>query len=316
MEIASGKEPMAFVFLGSRKFKIHVIKAFGPYFILNTPQVKGIYEMDSNFVFFYDKTPCYFYHYKNPKPLDPIVVGELNYFAIKNLLHKITRKDVKHGSMLRKMGQKNPEKAKEKTIEQNKSTQDKIDQSMNSFFNDLETREKDKMKNATQQNPYVPLNQDEVSYTLTNHLYSKELITADEKMLLDEDIRSGKMTFEELIDNLRDKEIVTVNTPISMDAERFLEAFHAYDPARVWNWVEKLATLDKRLKTMTSVPVKNWIPASIIMAIAIGGSIGFIVIINNLGAIKDGINSMMPHAAPVVAKTGTKLILGLLGLFN
>lgn len=307
---------MAFVFLGSRKFKIFVIKPHGPYFILNTPQVKGIFEMDSNYVEFYDKTPCYFYNYKNPKPISPTLVGELNYFAIKNLLHKITRKDVRHGSLLRKVGQKNPDTAKEKTVEIVKSEQDKIDATMNKFFSDLETTENEKKKTATKEYPYVPLNQEQVSYTLTNHLLIQELIDVNEKMLLDDDIRSGKMTFEQLIDQLRDKAVVTINSPISMDAERFLEAFHAYDPARVWNWVEKLATLDKRLKTMTSVPVKNWIPASIIMAIAIGGSIGFIVILNNIGQIKDGINSMFPHAAPVIAKTAGKFILGALGLFN
>lgn len=301
MEIAGGKEPIAIVFLSSRRFSAYKIKPIGQYFILKSSAIRGLFEMDSRYVYFYNKTPVYFYDYRNPKPTDPIIVNELHQFAEKNALHKIKRTDVHLAARLRGRMARNKTKSKDEVIadqeKEGEFVQKQLDDEIDLFIDDVRTKQEEKMKKYNESNkegePPESVTEQEVAYLLTQHLVRAKHIDENQKLLLDEQIRSGQMTFSGLIGDLRTKEILTVHEPISTDCQLFLDEFHAYDPAKLDTFVGELKNIDKGLKTMTSIPVKNWIPATVIMAIFIGASIAGIVIFQNIGEIQKGLGQLI-----------------------
>jgi hypothetical protein len=311
MEIAGGKEPIAIVFLSSRRFAAYKIKPIGQYFILKSSAIRGLFEMDSRYVYFYNKTPVYFYDYRNPKPTDPIIVNELHQFAQKNALHKIKRTDVHLAARLR--GKLARGKTKDEAIEAQEKegdmVQKQLDDEIDLFIDDVREKQEARMKEFESRNKEgeqpSTLTEQEVAYMLTQHLVRTKHIDENQKMLLDEQLKSGQMTFAALIGDLRTKEVLTVHEPISTDCQLFLDEFHAYDPAKLDTFVGELKNIDKGLKTMTSIPVKNWIPATVIMAIFIGVSIAGVVIFQNLGDIQKSIGSLL-------GQTPAKLLLGLL----
>jgi len=293
MEIASGKEPVAIIFLQSRKFVVRRMKLSNNYFILRDGKATGIYEVDPTKAWMYEKTAVFFYDARNAKPLDPPIVNEILHFADKNKLHKVTRKDVKHGAMLRQLRAKSTtdEEAMEKAKVMTQGEQHNIDNYLSEFYNLVE---KENEKAEKEKKTPLVMSDQQYSFALTNYLHNKGLLTKEEAFLLEERIRTNSITFDEFIADLKTKEIITIQYPITVDAQRMLDDFHTYDPARLSSHVDTLARLDKKLKTMTSIPVKNWIPASLVIGVAIAIMIGITVMIQQGPAIQQYLHNLMP----------------------
>ena len=94
-----------------------------------------------------------------------------------------------------------------------------------------------------------------------------------------------------LIAKLRDKEILRITEPMSQDSHVFLTDFAASNPEQLASFVAGLRRLDKGVKSMTSIPIKTWMPASIIMALLIGGSIAGMILLQN---IPGGLAGILP----------------------
>ena len=139
------------------------------------------------------------------------------------------------------------------------------------------------------------IEQEELGTILTNYLVSNDLITVEEKGELEHNLTIGKIDYNQLIGYLKDRDTIRVNGPIDLNTQTFLEDFGGYNPEQLANFTEYLTNIDKGLKSLTSVPVKSWMPASIIMALLVGGSIAFMVILNSSGDIGGMFSGMMPN---------------------
>ena len=275
MEIHNSKEPVAMVMYPSRVVKAYKLRVLsGKYFyVREAKKFEGIFELDPRRAFFMGKTPIYFFDSRNCMPIDPIIVDELAIFAKSNQLTRITTTDKTHSTMLLDIMKtvKNLSDGLtvliERVTNRNKETNDVL----NTFTHSLAQAE-------------GPLPSDEeLGSRLTNHLVEKGLLNADEKGMIDAQVARGEMTINMLVAMLRDKEILKITQPMRQENLLILEEFGGYNPEQLAGFVDRLRRTDKGVRTMTSVPIKNWMPASIIMAILIGGSIADMILFQNVG---------------------------------
>lgn len=281
MEIHNSKDPIAFIVYPSRKMKAFKLKPLsGKYFYIREGKAyKGIFELDPTKAYHFGKTPCYVFDSRNCLPMDAILVNELNNFSKTNNLTKIKRKDVDHAGRLREI----------------LGRVELIDNAMRILKEQLTKRNETINKVVEEIGQPQDIEQEELGTILTNYLVSNDLITVEEKGELEHNLTIGKIDYNQLIGYLKDRDTIRVNGPIDLNTQTFLEDFGGYNPEQLANFTEYLTNIDKGLKSLTSVPVKSWMPASIIMALLVGGSIAFMVILNSSGDIGGMFSGMMPN---------------------
>ncbi len=281
-EIHNSKEPVAMMIYPSRKIQAYKLKPLGGqyFYIREGKKFKGIFELDQTKAYIMGgKTPVYFFDSRNCEPLDMLLVNELTTFSRKNLLHRVERKDIEHASMLHEILKRVPQIENahnillEKTIKRKTKTEEAIS-------------ELSKLENVSTE---------QMGLVLTNYLLQKDLITPEEKGMLDADLEVGRIDFNKLVVILKERDVVRITSPLDTTVTSFLSGFGGYNPDQMASFVSMLSNDDKGLKQMTSIPIKTWMPASVIMALLIGGSIAMIVLLNNAGSFTDAFSGMMPN---------------------
>jgi hypothetical protein len=281
MEIHNSKDPIALMVYPSRKIKAFKLRPLsGKYFYIREGKAyKGIFELDPTKAYHFGKTPCYVFDSRNCLPMDAILVNELNNFSKTNNLTKIKRKDVDHAGRLREIASK----------------VDLLDTAKRILNEQLLKRKETINKVVEEIGQPQDVEQEELGTILTNYLVSNDLITIEEKGELEHSLSIGKIDYNQLIGILKDRDTVRITAPIDLNTQTFLEDFGGYNPEQLANFTEYLTHIDKGLKSLTSVPVKSWMPASIIMALLIGGSIAFMVILNSAGDLGGMLGGLVPN---------------------
>ena len=279
MQLHQTKEPVAEIWFPGRRRKFFVIKPYGKYFMLKTKGFRGIFAMKDEYVSHIGQAPVYIYDLRNDTNIDLLVVNQLNKFAKTNKLAKVTRQHARQSNLLRGFTAKI--KAKEDAIKEANiqslndaaKMEDAIKEGKEKLVKELEeeNREKDDDEKvvATEQHE---------SFYLLDYLYNNKKISSDEKRILENKILSKDINFEQLIEELRGFNILHIHEPMDPDAQRFLEEFGHEDPRTMAVLVDYLSDIDKKEKNMTSVPVKNWIPGSLVFALIIGSVIGVAIL--------------------------------------
>jgi hypothetical protein len=282
-EIHNSKTPIALLIHPTRKMQAYQLKPLGGkyFYIREGRRFEGIFELDPAMAYHYSKTPVYVFDSRNSKPISPVLVNELAKWAKKNKLTKIKPKDKIHGEKLQKLQDKtNPENALLTLNEDAKKSKAK----MREYLDDLA-----KVEN-------IPA--DQIGYVLTNFLVEQEMLTPEEKGIIDSKLQNQTMDNVGLINYLKNRETIQVSTPLEQDCSKFLDDFGSYNPDQLASFVDRLRRDDKGLKSLTSTPVKNWIPASIILALLVGGSIAVAVVLQNAGDFHKLIPNIMPDQKP------------------
>ena len=287
----ASKEPIAIIQYPSRKQKEYKLRVLsGKYFyIRDGRKFEGIFELDPTKAYYSGNTPIYYFDARNCRPLDWVTGHELVKFAKKNDLTKIKHKDVTHSKMLRNIKLVTPDplssisQLKDMVLGRKKEINNTIDE-----FN----------KKVTETPPQQQPTESAMGYILTNYLLQKNLITPDEKGVIDAKVKRGEMTLEGLVSTLREKEVINICEPFTREEELYLEDYGGYNPTQLTAFVRSLLQLDKGLKTMTSIPLKSWMPAGIIMALLIGGSIAVVVLSSNMGQLTGGLEGIFPSFGP------------------
>jgi hypothetical protein len=270
-EIHNAKDPIGFVVYPSRKMKAYKLRALsGKYFVIKEGRTyEGIFELDPTKAFLFGKTPVYLFDSRNCLPIDATLVNELSKFSKKNNLGKIKEKDRDHGVMLKALTEKIP--VLENAIEQLKTI--------------LKKRQEKTLKTIEEIGQPEGLTPKETGFIITNNLAGRDLLTPDEKAKLDQDLGLGKMDYTGLISYLKDRDILRVSSPMELNVQMFLDDFGGYNPEQMASFLDRLRRDEKGLKQMTSIPIKSWIPASLVMALLIGGAIAVMILVQNSGAL-------------------------------
>ena len=270
-EIHNAKDPIGFMIYPSRKIKAYKLRALsGKYFVIKEGRTfEGIFELDPTKALLFGKTPIYIFDSRNCSPIDPLLVHELGLFSKKNNLSKIKQKDKEHGTILNDLASRIP--LLEDCITQLKDI--------------LKKRQEKVLRTIQEVGQPEGLTPKETGFIITNSLASRDLISPQDKAKLDQDIALGKMDYTGLISFLKDRDILRISTPMELNAQMFLDDFGGYNPEQMASFLDRLRRDEKGLKQMTSIPIKSWIPASLVMALLIGGAIAVVVLVQNSGAM-------------------------------
>jgi len=280
-EIHNSKDPIALMIYPSRKMQAYKLKTLGgKYFVIKEGRrFEGIFELDPTKAYHFGKTPMYVFDSRNALPIDGILVNEIAHFAKSNHLGKVEPQHIEQAGKLRELLKKIP----------------KLDDAVNVVIdNTLKRKQKIEKVIAEIGNP-DDISSEDLGYILTNYLIQNDLITHDEKGSLDNDLAIGKMDYNQLIAYLKKREIVQINTPIELNTQMFLTDFGGYNPEQLASFVDRLRRDEKGLRSMTSVPVKSWMPAGLVMALLIGGAIAFMIVLQSTGQIGEMFSGILPN---------------------
>jgi hypothetical protein len=252
----------------------------GKYFVIKEGRkFEGLFELDPTKAYHFGNTPMYVFDSRNALPIDAVLVNEISRFAKKNNLAKVEPKDIEQAGAIRELLKKVP----------------KLEDAVNIVIDNTLKRKK-KIENVIAEigNPEEVDTQD-LGFVLTNYLIQNDLITHEEKGRLDNDLSIGKMDYNQLIAYLKKRELVNINTPIELNTQMFLDDFGGYNPEQLASFVDRLRRDEKGLRSMTSVPVKSWMPAGLVMALLIGGAVAFMIVLQSSGQIGDLFAGIVPN---------------------
>lgn len=268
MEIHNSKDPIALMFTPSGQIFPYKIKAKDRYFVINEKKIKGIFTLNNKYRFSWGRTPVYCYMIPETNPVDPILINELNQYKKKNKLTTLTTQDIKHGSRLRILRkQSNPTRAmnqlKEETMNSGKEMSTEI-----TNVTDAIDKKLDNLKTMHQKE--VDVSGDQKAFVLLEHLKQGQKIDELQYTDLSDKISTNMISFENLVDDLRNMNIVSVSEPLDENVEGFVKDLGGQDARSLASFVEDLRSNKKGLKDMTSTPVRSWMPAGYILAGIIG----------------------------------------------
>ena len=96
-EIKSSSKPIAIIKTGDRQLEIvKISKIYSKYF---TTATGGVFELDDQYEYKYNKTGIYFYNFSNSKPLSLTALNDIDFSKL------IKPEEKKHNSILDKMSE-------------------------------------------------------------------------------------------------------------------------------------------------------------------------------------------------------------------
>ena len=300
MEIHHSKEPVAFIMYPSRQIKAYKLRVLsGKYFyVSDVKKFHGLFEIDPRRSYHYGgKVPIYFYDSRSIMPIDPVIVNQLSKFAKKHKLVQVTQTERSHSMMLTDILKTIPDKALAL-----KELKNRVDDRKQGITDALHQFQENLAKTPSEQLPP----DEKLGSILTNYLVEKGLINDAEKGQIDDGVAKGSLNINMLIARLRDKEILKITEPMAQDVHTFLQDFSASNPEQLASFVAGLRRLDKGVKQMTSIPIKQWMPAGIIMAVLIGGSIAGMILFQN---VPGGLSGILPSQSDFEEPPGITTVL-------
>ncbi|NIN03682.1 MAG: hypothetical protein GTO44_10005 [Hydrotalea flava] len=287
IEIHMSNEPIAIMLLSSGQIKPYKIKSKGRYFtIFDRKGVKGIFTINNKYRYSWGKTPVYFYVVQETNPVDPVIINELNKFKVKNKLTEIKRKDVVHASRFRNLmmqKKKDGNKSAMQILKDEVGAKDKeLQENVDLVEKGIETRVRT-LKEKHQKD--VDITSGQKSYILLEHLKETKQIDDLQYTEFSNKVNGNIMTYDNLIDELRNLNVVAISEPLDENVEDFIQDLGAQSAADLAGFVGDLRTNKKGLKDMTASPVKSFIPASLLFVIIIGFLIGIPIIVSQLPLI-------------------------------
>ena len=262
--VKNSKKAIAFM-LTPEGIKIHYIKIIYTKFFL--VKNHGIFEVEQSKGIRYGKTTVYFFDTRSAKPIDLQVMKELSDFAYKNKLHRIQRKDVRHGDQLRQLIQKG-----KNTVEAITELKDVVIKKRGRINNIIDELQK------TQNESAEPVPEKVQGLVLVDALIRTRLIDKEDAEELKDNLIGNKITIVDLVERLRDMEKIDIQTPISVNAHRFLDDYHTYSPAEVDVFIDRAERLGSKMTKMGSPEVKNHMQAGLVFAVIVGGAIALMVL--------------------------------------
>jgi len=290
-DIALSNKPVAFLISGINRLKIIKLKNIRRGFFIDSDYGIFMIDRESNTPLIYGKQAIYMYDVRSAKPLDMLLMKELDEFADKNGLMSITNKHVREGEKIRifskGMTSDDPKKsAHDKLKEESEIHQQDIQKELD-YINEGLNKENETLIKQSKQ----PLEISPEDYTdfILERLVKKSLITYEEATMLKTKLVNGMLTLDDFARELENIHKVEIHKPISTNAQKFLESYKTYSPNEVYQYISEARGLGKDIKDLGQPTIKNLIPAKWIAMVAIVGVIVIAVLtqidLSNIGKL-------------------------------
>ncbi len=281
-DIALSNKPVAFLISGINTLKIIKLKNIRRGFFIDSEHGIFMIDRESNTPLIYGKQAIYTYDVRSAKPLDMLMMKELDKFADKNGLMSISPKHVREGEKIRifsktirhsnqdgtekefeKMAHK---KLEEESIKHQEDIQKELD-----FVNDGLNKENEKL--LKEEKPPLEISPEDYTNFILERLVKKSLITYEEATSLKTKLINGVLTLDDFARELESIHKVEIHRPISTNAQKFLNSYKTYNPNEVFQYISESRGLGKDVKDLGQPTIKNLIPAKWIATVAIVGII-------------------------------------------
>lgn len=294
-DIALSNKPVAFLITGINTLKIIKLKNIRRGFFIDSQHGIFMIDRENNVPLIYGKQAIYMYDVRSAKPLDMLLMKELDEFADKNGLMTITPKHVKQGEKLRikesslkqsrfsnpfkrktAIAQTEPEQqdpsreAFQQLTEESKQLAKDVKNELDIIDNGLNAENEKLLKEGKQ-----PLEISPEDYTqfILERLVKKSLISYEEATQLKLKLVNGMLTLDDFSRELENLHKVEIHRPISTNAEKYLHSYKTYNPNEVFQYIQEARGLGKDVKDLGQPTIKNLIPAKWIATVAIVGVI-------------------------------------------
>ena len=286
-DIALSNKPVAFLISGHNTLKIIKLTKIREGFFIDMNF--GVFMVDSvnSTPLMYGKQPIYVYDVRSAKPLDMLIMKELDNFVKDNGLANITPKNVRQGEKLRHLGFKNKGN-EEAAYSELKNDEDKLQEDIikeMDFINSTLTKENE--KDVIDGKPPLEITPEDYAGFIIERLTGKGLITREEATIIKAKLTSGLITLDDFARELENIHRIEINRPISTNAQRFLEYYRTYNPSQVLSYIVETKGLGKDIKDLGQPIIRNLVPIKYIVLGIIGVSIGAVILTsidwNNIG---------------------------------
>jgi hypothetical protein len=199
------------------------------------------------------------------------MIHELNIFKTQNRLTEVRLKDIKHGSMLRQSLNKlsrtdSFNSLSEKMESQNQLITQGIDESIQ-YIENKTTYYKEKHKKE------VNLSPAQKSYILLEHLKQLQLIEDKEHSNFLYKVENNILTFDGLVDELKQRQYVSVAEPLAENIEDFIQDLSEQDADSIAGYCDKMRNNRKGIKEQTPKVVKQWFSSLFISGIILSATV-------------------------------------------
>ena len=293
-QITTSKVPVAIIFAPGKQLLVRKLPPNSKYFV--DPDW-GLFEIKPEYVHFMNKTPVYFFDTRNQNPFSPELLAELYRWAELNKLTKLTRKNILQGIRLLLL-------SKEKLEQQSKLDTEKMTTIIKSLQKEVtqhneniaQTRENEDSANLEgESGELAPISEIQTNYLIIKQLATESYITQEDALILENKMKNKTLTFEGLIDHIKDTQLLQVSTVLPHGLDLIAENFHTYEPKDAINIMISLSKLNKGFKGLRTTKPKNWFPASYMLF----GVVGIIILLQflndfDISSITNGFNIGIP----------------------
>lgn len=277
-DIALSNKPVAFLISGINTLKIIKLKNIRRGFFIDSDYGIFMIDRESNTPLIYGKQAIYTYDVRSAKPLDMLLMKELDQFADKNGLMTITPKHVREGEKIRifsksmETSDNDPtksahDKLKEESIKHQEGIQKELD-----YINDGLNKENETLIKQSKQP--LEISPEDYANFILERLVKKSLITYEEATMIKSKLINGMLTLDEFAKELENIHKVEIHRPISTNAQKFLTSYKTYNPNEVYQYISESRGLGKDIKDLGQPTIKNLVP---IKWIVIAGVVVIIV---------------------------------------
>lgn len=295
-DIALSNKPVAFLISGINRLKIIKLTNIRRGFFIDSEHGIFMIDRENNTPLVYGKQAIYMYDVRSAKPLDMLLMKELDDFADKNGLFSITQKHVKEGEKLRMLSKK---MTKENENEPSQSPFEELEKESNAhqadiqkeldYINDGLNKENESL--IKQNKPPLEISPEDYVNFILERLVKKSLITYEDATTLKSKLSNSMITLDEFAKELENLHKVEIHKPISTNAQKFLQAYKTYNPNEVFQYISESRGLGKDIKDLGQPTIKNLIPAKWIVTVGVVG----VIVVAVLSQIDlSGIASLIP----------------------
>jgi hypothetical protein len=274
-DIALSNKPVAFLVTGINTLKIIKLKNIRRGFFIDSNYGIFMIDRESNTPLIYGKQAIYMYDVRSAKPLDMLMMKEIDDFADKNGLMSVTNKHVREAEKIRIFSKgvntEDPTKTAHQRLKEESDLHQQDIQKELDYINDGLNKENEALIKQSKQ----PLEISPEDYTnfILERLVKKSLITYEEATGLKSKLVNGMLTLDDFARELENIHKVEIHRPISTNAQKFLESYKTYNPNEVFQYIQESRGLGKDVKDLGQPTIKNLIPAKWIAIVAVTGVI-------------------------------------------